>query len=56
MAMENKKWRKVKAQIISQFGSIGECARSLKVSPESLRITVHGKCPRIKARLEEVLK
>jgi len=53
---KSKTWRSVKAQIILRYGSVTECARDLRCSTEALRLTLRGKCPRVKRRLEEALQ
>jgi hypothetical protein len=49
-------WREVKAKIILRFGSIGAAARALQCSDEAIRLTVQGKCPNVKRRLEAALR
>lgn len=49
-------WFEVKAKIIRRFGSIKACAAAIDVTSEAIRLTVQGKCPHTKKKLEAVLK
>lgn len=53
---KTQKWWSVKAQIMARFGSVAAAARKLECSPEAIRLSVAGKCPRVAAKLKELLK
>jgi hypothetical protein len=54
-ALKRQSWRAVKAKIVIRFGTITAAAQHLGCSDEAIRQSVHGKCPRVAARLNRVL-
>jgi len=51
-----KAWWKVKAKIISRYGTLTGAAAALDCSVEGLRLAVGGKCPGILKKLEALLQ
>jgi hypothetical protein len=51
-ASKLQSWWDVKAKIIRRWGGITQAANALGCSPEAIRYSAKGKCPRVKARLE----
>lgn len=53
--IERQRWIKSKAKLIARFGTIREAARRLGCHYNSIRYAVAGRCPRVFAKLKDVL-
>ena len=55
MPHPSKRWWKVKAEIIAQWGTLSACAAELGCSSEAIRQAINGRCPHVMARLRSAL-
>lgn len=54
-AKKTQNWRVVKAKIVLRFGTVTACAQALDCSDEAIRMSVQGKCPKVRRKLEAAL-
>lgn len=52
---QRQSWNQVKAEIIRRFGTIKRCGHVIDASSEAIRLTAHGKCPKVASRLKAAL-
>lgn len=54
-AHPSKRWWKVKAEIMAQWGTLSACANEIGCSTESLRQAAAGNCPGVWSKLQTAL-
>jgi hypothetical protein len=53
--IKREKWRRIKAKLIARHGTVKAVAAMIDCHPNAIRYAVEGRCPRVAARLKEVM-
>jgi hypothetical protein len=53
---EKQNWIKVKAKVISRFGTVKAAASQIGCHPNAIRYAAANKCPKVKAKLQQHIK